>query len=95
MKNKEVVQRSYDEDFVVSVTCDMCKKTYTGSKWENGTFDVTDTEVVLKTGTMYPEGGSGEELEFDICPKCFKEVLIPTLKNLGASPQVTEWSVEN
>jgi hypothetical protein len=51
----------YIESTYVGSCCDsiICKKTYKGSEWENPTFDVTDTEVVLKTGTIYPEVGSG------------------------------------
>ena len=29
-------------------------------------------------------------VEFDICPKCFDEVLVPFLKSKGAEPRVEE-----
>ena len=71
--------------------CDICKKE-TESGWRNGCFDTTDTTIEYKTGSYYGhyEGGSEEKIEFDICPECFMNKLIPALKNLGAEPTITE-----
>lgn len=92
MKNKKNVHRSYDDEVIESITCDICKKTYSGEHWEKASsYDVLETEVKLRTGSSYPEGGSGEETYFDICPTCFEEKLIPALKELGAIPTVKEW----
>ena len=46
-------------------------------------YEVKETEIRLKTGSNYPEGGSGEETTIDICPECFTEKLIPWVKSQG------------
>lgn len=67
-------------------TCDICRR-----KIENEYCSVEEVKVELKTGNVYPDGGSGENIEFDICKNCFEEKLIPWFKEQGAEPQVTEW----
>ena len=92
MKNKKMVHREYDSEVVESVTCDICKKLYSNENWDRkSSYDVLETKVKLKTGSSFPEGGSGEETHFDICPNCFIEKLVPALKELGAEPAVSEW----
>ena len=91
MKNKKTVHRSYDDEVVVSITCDICNKIYKGSDWERKNYSVLETEVRMKTGFAYPDGGSGEEITFDICPDCFMNILIPALKELGAHPTISDW----
>jgi len=44
-----------------------------------------------KEGSNYPEGGTGTEYEIDLCPKCFKERLVPWLKSEGAAIEEKEW----
>ena len=46
----------------------------------------------MKTGSNYPEGGSGEETTIDICPDCFKDKLIPWVESFGGKPTVKEWN---
>lgn len=71
-------------------TCDLCHAT-TRSEWRDGSFDAIETEVMMKTGDNWPEGGSGETTTFDICPTCFVARLMPWLKSQGAEPEVKEW----
>jgi hypothetical protein len=92
MKNKKIIHRKYDDTIIDSITCDICKKTYSGIDWEKlSRYHVLETEVKLRTGQSFPEGGSGEEISFDVCPTCFIEKLIPALKELGAEPTKSEW----
>lgn len=75
---REVVER---------VTCDMC-----GAEIKGRTYgDAEEIEVKHRTGTSYPEGGSGEETSVDLCGKCFDERLIPWLRAQGAEPLMREW----
>lgn len=75
--------------------CDLCGKESTGTDWDAGTWEVNETEVKVivkqKDGENYPEGGSGEEYEIDICPECFLNRLVPWLKSEGADIKPTEW----
>lgn len=91
MKNYIDVERRYTEKRVDGITCDICGETHPYDHWKHDTFEVLETEVSLTTGFQYPEGGSREITSFDICPKCFKEILIPFLKEkFGAEPRKEE-----
>ena len=70
--------------------CDLCKSDMTshhGDDFEN--VDVVTLEH--RTGTSYPEGGSGEMVVVDMCSMCFKEKLSPWLKSQGAELFQAEW----
>lgn len=70
--------------------CDLCGKT-TARNWGAKRFEVAETEVRLRTGENYPDGGSGQETTVDVCPTCFKEKLIPWVESLGGKPTVEQW----
>ena len=61
--------------------CDLCGVESQGEDWRGGMWKVNESEVGItakcKTGTAYPESGSGEQFEIDICPKCFFDKLVP------------------
>ena len=88
---KQITTRTYNYNHVVSITCDICKKEYKGESWECGWGNLLETEIRMKSGTNYPEYGSGDEVEYDICPACFETKLVPFLRGLGAEPTVREW----
>ena len=91
MKTYETRQRpSSTYEALVETKCDLCGKT-TKSNWKDGSFDATETEIRMKTGSSYPEGGSGEETEIDICPDCFTSKLIPWVQSQGGEPTTKEW----
>lgn len=84
MKTVEVPATTREEvDFV---TCDLC-----GAKIEGRGYDVDEVEVRHKTGSNYPEGGSGDETAVDMCGKCFDEKLVPWLRSQGAEPRTEDW----
>lgn len=72
------------------VECDLCKKQHKDN-WKSGYFDSIEIDVNMRTGSSYPDGGSGENYEFDICPECFKNKLIPWMESQGANPTFSEW----
>ncbi len=54
--------------------------------WESGYYETNDTKVEVtvhaKKGMSYPDGDSwGHEYLVDICPKCFREKLVPWLNS--------------
>ena len=79
-------------------TCDLCgtkaKHEITGD-WGAGCYEVSETELTVevrrKVGESYPEGGSGKEIEVDLCPKCFMEKLVPWLRSQGAKIEEKDW----
>lgn len=95
MKETKKVKTTYENDHVISVTCDICHKKYNGDHWNSGYYTVDETEISItirhKVGDSYPEGGSGTELEIDICPTCFKDKLVPWIKSYGSILNEKEW----
>ncbi len=92
MKNKKTIKREYEDEIVESITCDICKITF-DRKWGAGNFDVLETKISFGSGTLYPEGGYGETIEFDICPDCFVDTIAPFIEGFGSKRQVTDWNV--
>ena len=91
MKHIKTVTKKSTYEVVDSVVCDICKKTYNDSWNKSSDYDVLEVEIRMKTGSSYPESGSGEETTFDVCPDCFKNRVIPELQKFGAEPTVSEW----
>lgn len=73
---------------VSHISCDICGEVgrgrdFKGSDFGDG-YELQETSVIYKEGNMFPEGGSGSQIQFDICPDCFTDKLIPWLKSQGA-----------
>lgn len=82
-------------------TCDLCGREssdtmFKGAIWGERGFDFDRTEITMtikqKEGSEFPEGGSGTEIEIDLCPTCFKERLVPWLQGEGATVNPEDWS---
>ena len=91
MKNTVEDNKTYKYKKTVSVECDVCKETYAGDRWgsQDG-HEISETIISKESGYNYPEGGSSEMVEFDICPKCFDKTIVPFFEALGAHPTVYE-----
>ena len=93
---KEIQTRAEEVTVMEFVKCDFCGEEVpkpdanTGGIWSNevdwstGGYGICETEISFSEGESYPEGGNKTTLSFDICPKCFKEKLIPWAKSQGA-----------
>lgn len=88
MKRWKKVEKHYTESYLESVTCDICKNTFNNNNWDAGPYEVRRTTISLEEGSQFPEGGSTIITSFDICPKCFKEILIPMLDEYLATPSI-------
>ena len=93
MKKEKEITKSYKTTLVESVTCDLCgvenndANTFCQTvNWASDTYAKEEVGVFIAEGNVYPEGGYKEVIEFHICPKCFKDKVIPWLKENGASP---------
>lgn len=86
---KKQVRR--EETHLVEMKCDLCSATSRKDDWTTVSYEVNETEICLKEGDSCPEGGSGTEIEVDICPECFKTKLIPWLESQGATIRQKEW----
>jgi hypothetical protein len=67
-------------------TCDLC-----GSVINSERGDAEEVEVKHRTGSSYPEGGSGQEVRVDMCGDCFDDKLVPWLRAQGADPRIEDW----
>lgn len=86
METKEVVKEK--------VFCDLCGVAAKHGQWDYADWDWSDTEISVKikyeAGSGYDGSGYGEKVVVDICPKCFKEVLIPFLIEKGVAINLKE-----
>ena len=93
MKEKTYPERTVE--YIAELRCDICGREAPNPEgfypWKEEMYDAINVEIHLREGSQYPECGFGDDTSFDICPKCFKEKLMPALFALGAVPHITEW----
>jgi hypothetical protein len=77
------------ERVIVSTQCDVCKKVFKGSGWESKTNETLATFLSISEGYHDQDGYSGTNISVDICPDCFKNVLIPFLNGIGVAIEKT------
>lgn len=53
-------------------------------------YDAFECTIEMRTGTAYPEGGTGETTEIHLCPECAPK-LFTFLKEAGYAINRTEW----
>jgi len=88
---KHVVPR-HTETRIDKLKCDLCgAESHDRDDWSAERYAVAETTIQCKTGSSYPEGGSGTEYNIDLCPTCFEEKLIPWLQSQGATVKEKEW----
>jgi hypothetical protein len=79
MKEVEVTIENYN-------LCDKCNE-----KIETeDNYDAFECEFIHKIGSSYPEGGSGEKQEMELCQKCAVE-LVALLRANGYRVTDSEW----
>lgn len=78
---------------LIDLSCDICKKKakHPSIGWQDGQYQVNETEIRHRTGDSFPGGGSGHEISVDICPECFQIKLIPWLQDQGCKISKREW----
>lgn len=88
-------QVTRNERRCVRRTCDLCGAEGKADDWDGVTYSINETEVRVevrqKQGSNYPDCGFGTEIVVDICPRCFKDRLVPWLESQGARVQRREW----
>ena len=84
---REIIQNSLDY-----MKCDICGKIVKeNDTWDKEDFETIETEISMKKGYQYPEGGSGIEVNIDICPECFENKIIPFIESFGNKIEIKEW----
>lgn len=87
--------KTYEDNVLVETTCDLCGVVAKHGRWESSVYEVNETDIEVtvrqKDGDSYPEGGSGTKYIVDMCPKCFKEKLIPWLESQGCKAEREDW----
>lgn len=64
------------------IECDICHKEFHGDNWGNGLYDWQETKIEMTIGKEYPDSCYVDKVvTFDICPKCFRNKLIPFIKS--------------
>jgi hypothetical protein len=78
IKEVEVVTESYN-------LCDKCNE-----EIQTPGFDAFEFELEYRTGETYPECGSGDKKEMELCAKCADDC-IQLLKNNGYRINESKW----
>ena len=68
----------------ISVTvCDSCgKETDSFHEWFHHSYYQEIITIKHKEGEDYFSNGSGTEIEFDICPDCWKNIVLPFMNEI-------------
>ena len=95
MRKYEEKTEIVKQERLVETTCDICGAIAKKGNWESSAWEVAEQEIEItvrcKDGHSYPEGGSGTQYVVDICPKCFKDKLIPWFQSQGCKAKTEEW----
>lgn len=90
-KKKQIVEK----EIMTLCKCDICGLEAKSCNWDASIYESKETEISvtcsLNEGTTYPDGGWGEMFQIDICPKCFKEKLIPWIESHGSKVKPKQW----
>ncbi len=76
----------------VTVGCDLCGALkHASQRWPDlGPFGFDEVTLLHEVGIRCPEVESTRVLEVDICPACFREKVLPTLRKLGLTSDYQE-----
>lgn len=105
MLKKEMVEiPAREQERVTSVTCDLCKREFSGAtttlghnpgiEWleTDGPGRMCETQVRIAAGTNDVDaGGERQTRAYHVCPICFVEKLEPWLREQGATPTTDEY----
>ncbi len=78
MINKEKVEIKEEVEKTVSITCDICGKTYTYDTYDTEADNILEIQefIHIKNNCGYGSiFGDGDTIELDMCQHCFKEKL--------------------
>lgn len=84
---KTVSVAAHEKQVEDRVTCDLC-----GAEIREKLYSAEEVTVCHRTGDSYPEGGSGTEVDVDMCGPCFDTKLVPWLRSIGVEPVARNWS---
>lgn len=84
---KTILEPARERQYETHTSCDLC-----GAKCgsDENYYD-DEVRISRREGSCYPDGGSGTEVEVDMCGKCFTEKLTPWLQSQGAIVDEREW----
>lgn len=76
------------KDVVDRVTCDLCGEVIARAS-DFYAFD--EVTIKRRAGHDWPDGGQGTEQSIDCCSKCWRETVVPFLRERGATVRSEEW----
>lgn len=101
MITKQKRTRIVNDDICVSRTCDLCGRVGSPiTNWDSpprrygGRNTIDECVVRINSGFDDPDGSGvigRKDMVFDICPDCFRSVLIPFLGSKGAAPRTEDY----
>jgi hypothetical protein len=88
-KRYEQRTRTVEEAVCVESLCDLCgaKARNDDRNFSKSYHQIDEATVQLKSGDRYCEFIDIDTIEYIICPDCFRNKLMPWLKEQGAEPE--------
>jgi len=95
--HEEVQERTVKT--LTGVQCDLCGCWAENNLWveykdswvnPENSHEVVDVSISMSTRPRYSVEGRYEDWEFDICPTCFNQKLVPWMMSQNAHPQINE-----
>jgi hypothetical protein len=94
VKEYREVQRPHQE--LVRRACDICLaatkdyRNWPDSRGDVGSYGVNEVRIEHRIGSAYPEGTFIKVFEPDICPDCFRRVVLAALRAAGVRIAYTD-----
>ena len=76
---KNYIERNIVKSFIISITCDVCKKAYL----KDNIYEWQEMMAIKFTGGYGSIFGDGNIFELDICQHCLKEKLGEYFRTMG------------
>ena len=94
MKVIKEVETTSTRKVLERTICDICGSSTKGDNWAKDRYEVEEVEIRFRRGKANPELAYGQELEFDICPTCFMDKLVPWLRGQGVERPFEQYRYE-
>lgn len=71
-----------------AIVCDICgaESSKNIHEWWGDRFEGVEIEIKYNSASRYPDDVSGDVIEYDLCPDCFRSKLMPWMESQGTKP---------
>ncbi len=79
---RTVLILEHTEEIFDKLTCDVCgAESKWDENWSTKEHEKVTTKILLEEESSFPQGGHSSQVEYHICPTCFKEHLVKWIES--------------